>query len=95
MTSKKFDIAKAAGVKRDSDQTTPPRKVPKVSDMKETTPRPITQRLTTNAPVQICVYPSAERAGDLWANYKESSCTKLWQIQMEHDARPSITGDLF
>ena len=95
MPSKKFDLSLAAsGIKREGDQNSPPKKVPKVADMKIDAPRQITQRVTTNAPVQICVYPITERAGDLWANYKESPSTKIWQVQMEHDARPSITVEV-
>ena len=34
-----------------------------------------------------------DNAGDLWALYKDSP-TKLWQIQVEHDARPSISVNI-
>ena len=34
-----------------------------------------------------------DNAGDLWALYKDSP-TRLWQIQVEHDARPSISVNI-
>lgn len=92
MSSKKFDLSKAAaGMKREADQSNPVKKIPKIADMKIDTPRQVTQRVTTNAPVVICVYQVTENAGDLLANFKENPSTKLWQVQMDHDARPSIT----
>ena len=48
----------------------------------------VQQRTTTgtNAPVNVCVYKVTDQAGDLWANFKDTDA-KLFQIQMEHDAR--------
>ena len=66
---KKFSLEKAvAGNKRALETPEQVRKNPKALDMKPTEPRP--QRVTTNGPVVICVYPVTDSAGDLWAQYK-------------------------
>ena len=92
----KFSLEKAAGGnKRPAQENASPqqavRKIPKVSEMKPAEPRP--QRATTNAPVVICVYPVTDCAGDLWAQFKDSN-EKLWQVQVDHDARPSISVNI-
>ena len=82
---KKFSIEKAvAGNKRTLETPERVRKIPKVSQMTPTEHRP--QRHTTNGPVVICVYPVTDSAGDLWNQYKDTD-EKLWQIQVDHDAR--------
>ena len=43
--------------------------------------------------VVICVYPITDCAGDLWAQFKDTS-EQLWQIQVDHDARPSISVNI-
>lgn len=92
MSAKKFDIAKAASIKREADQNSQAKKIPKIADMKIEAPRQVTQRVTTNGPLNICVYPVTEQAGDLWALYKGSpTIVKIWQVQVDHDARPSVT----
>ena len=50
----------------------------------------VTTRATPSAPVVLCVYKVSDNAGDMWALYKDS-IVKLWQVQIEHDARPSIS----
>ena len=91
----KFSLDKAAGGKRPAQENTSPqqavKKIPKVSQMQPAEPRP--QRATTNAPVVICVYPVTDCAGDLWAQFKDTS-EQLWQIQVDHDARPSISVNI-
>ena len=82
---KMFSLEKAvAGNKRALETPEKVRKIPKVSQMTPTEPRP--QRVTTNGPVVICVYPVTDSAGDLWAQYKDTD-EKLWQVQVDHDAR--------
>ena len=82
---KTFSLEKAvAGNKRALETPEKVRKIPKVSQMTPTEPRP--QRVTTNGPVIICVYPVTDSAGDLWAQYKDTD-EKLWQVQVDHDAR--------
>ena len=43
-------------------------------------------RPQSNAPVNLCVYKVTDSSGDVWPQYPD---TKLYQVQMEHDARPS------
>ena len=83
---KMFSLEKAVAGNKRALETTPEklRKIPKVSQMTPTEPRP--QRVTTNGPVIICVYPVTDSAGDLWAQYKDTD-ERLWQIQVDHDAR--------
>ena len=82
---KMFSLEKAvAGNKRALETPEKARKIPKVSQMTPTEPRP--QRVTTNGPVVMCVYPVTDSAGDLWAQYKDTD-EKLWQVQVDHDAR--------
>ena len=82
---KMFSLEKAvAGNKRALETPEKVRKIPKVSQMTPTEPRP--QRVTTNGPVVMCVYPVTDSAGDLWAQYKDTD-EKLWQVQVDHDAR--------
>ena len=93
MSDKKFSLEKAVAGKRapESSPQQPAKKIPKVSQMQAAEPRP--QKVTTNAPVVICVYPVTDCAGDLWAQYKDTD-EKLWQIQVDHDARPSISVNI-
>ena len=53
-------------------------------------PRVTTPRPSTSAPVNISVYKVTDNAGNLWAQFKDTT-TKLWQVQIGHDARPSVT----
>ena len=79
---KMFSLEKAvAGNKRALETPEKVRKIPKVSQMTPTEPRP--QRVTTNGPVVMCVYPVTDSAGDLWAQYKDTD-EKLWQVQVSH-----------
>ena len=95
MASQKFSLGNAAaGSKRQNeDQKSPEKKIPKVSEMKMEAPRQQTQRAVNNAPVNVCVYKITDVAGNLWAAFKDTP-TKLWQVQLEHDARPSITVNI-
>ena len=89
---KMFSLEKAvAGNKRALETPEKVRKIPKVSQMTPTEPRP--QRVTTNGPVVMCVYPVTDSAGDLWAQYKDTD-EKLWQGQVDHDARPLLKINL-
>ena len=40
------------------------------------------------APLNICVYKITDRASDCWSAF-EGADAKLWQIQLDHPARPS------
>jgi len=82
---KKFSLEEAvAGNKRALETPEKVLKTPKVSQMMPTEPRP--QRVTTNGPVVMCVYPVTDSAGDLWAQYKDTD-EKIWQFQVDHDTR--------
>jgi len=85
-----FSMSNAAtGVKRGAELPTAiSKKIPNVADMKVEAPRQQTQRPQSNAPVSLCVYKVTENSCDLWAAFPD---TKLWQIQLEHDARPSVS----
>ena len=48
--------------------------------------QPSTSRSQVNAPVNICVYKITEASGDVWPQFP---LTKIWQVQMEQDTRPS------
>ena len=91
----KFSLEKASAGKRPAAESTSPqqavKKIPKVSQMQPAEPRP--QRATTNSPVVICVYQVTDCAGDLWAQFKDTN-EKLYQVQVEHDARPSISVNI-
>lgn len=81
-----------------SSQARPKAKVPRASDVVvEQAPRPQRQqqaRLPTSAPVVICVYLVSESAADVWPSmYENSAGVSVWQIQMEHAARPNVLFD--
>ena len=46
------------------------------------------------APLNICIYKVTDNAGDVWSMFKNDKSTKLWQIQFDHDAIPSVTFQL-
>jgi len=88
-----FSMSNAAtGAKRSAElPTASSKKIPKVADMKVEAPRQQSQRPQMNAPVNLCIYKVTENSGDLWAAFPD---TKLWQIQLEHDARPSVSVNI-
>ena len=90
--------AEASGTTVSQAGSTRPRTVPKASDvvLVEQGPRPQRQpaRLPTSAPVVVCVYLVSEAAADAWPSLYEGTLgTSVWQIQMEHAARPSVLFD--
>ena len=86
---KGFSLSNAASSKRVGAEQSSTRKIPKVCDMKMETPRQnATTRPQTNAPVNMCVYKITDASGDVWPAFPD---TKLWQIQIDHDARPSVS----
>jgi hypothetical protein len=74
------------------------RAVPRASQLTvvEQGPRPqrTTSRLPTSAPVFVTVYRCAENAGDVWNLYEGDQGVSLWQVQLKHEARPSMLFDL-
>ena len=61
----------------------------------ETAPRPNRpQRLPASAPLDVVVYKVTKRASDVWDQFTEADGAELWQIQLEHSARPSAIFNL-
>eukprot|EP00973_Karenia_brevis_P023924 3298936-Karenia_brevis.AAC.1 len=50
-----------------------------------------TQRLPNWAPVIITVYKVTDEAADVWNVFENTQSVSLWQAQIKHDARPSLT----
>ena len=53
------------------------------------------QRLPEKAAVVVCMYKITDRASDLWSHFEEGEEAALYQVQIAHDARPSVTYDMF
>ena len=69
-------------------------KVPKAYDCiveEGLKPQRAAQRLPTHAPVVLCIYKYTDEAADIWASYEGKESVQVWQVQMQHEARPSIT----
>lgn len=50
--------------------------------------------MPTSAPVVICVYLVSESAADVWPSmYENSAGLSVWQIQLDHAARPNVLFD--
>ena len=52
------------------------------------------QRLPATAPFNICIYKVTDKAGDCWSTFEQCIKASLYQVQMAHDARPSILFNL-
>ena len=48
------------------------------------------QRLPTTAPFNVCVYKVTDKAGDCWSDVEKHGTYALYQVQIAHEARPSI-----
>ena len=48
------------------------------------------QRLPQVASLNIVIYKVTDRAADVWPQYQEDPTMKLWQVQLDHAARPSF-----
>ena len=53
------------------------------------------QRLPEKAAVVVCMYKITDRASDLGSHFEEGEEAALYQVQIAHDARPSVTYDMF
>ncbi len=51
------------------------------------------QKRPATAPLNVCVYKVADRAGDVWSNFEDSTAA-LWQIQVDHNAQQSVLFNL-
>ena len=93
----RFSMAAVALKKRAADDmSSPSQKVPKASQlvMVEQGPRPLNpKRLPDSAPVHVCIFKITDCAGDCWAQY-EGTEASLYQVQLQHEARPSCLFDL-
>ena len=54
-------------------------------------PQRTAQRLPASAPVVVAIYKVTDEAADVWNAYEGKDDIQLWQVQVQHDARPSIT----
>ena len=48
------------------------------------------QRLPATAPLNVCIYKVTGKAADCWSDCEGWSKAALYQVQIAHDARPSI-----
>ena len=91
---------KRAGEGGGAQQAVKRTKLPPLTDLVavESPKKPGAGRLPAVARLNICVYKISDKAGDAWSQY-ENIPSKLWQIQMDHAARPSalfnLRGSLF
>jgi hypothetical protein len=89
-------LSQASGDKRAGEgvgvqQATKRTKLPPLTDlvaMESTPKKPGAGRLPAVAPLNICVYKITDKAGDAWSQFENIPGSKLWQIQMDHAARP-------
>jgi hypothetical protein len=52
------------------------------------------QRMPEKAPVVVCMYKITDRASDLWSHFEEGDEAALFQVQIAHEARPSVCYDM-
>ena len=75
MAEKKFSLVKAvAGNKRPESSQQSAKKIPKVSEMTPVEPRP--QKIVTNAPVVVCVYPVSACGIHTWSLRSQTKLVK-------------------
>eukprot|EP00973_Karenia_brevis_P009570 1292581-Karenia_brevis.AAC.1 len=69
--------------------------VPKASDLTlvEQVPREtaLVKRLPAWAPVVVCIYKVTDEASDVCKEFEDTKGVQLWQVQVQHEARPSVT----
>ena len=93
----KFNIA--ATSKRPASETQQvPSKIPRAAEctLVEKGPKPQTsaKRLPAHAPVTMCLYKVTDQACDVWNVFEDKPDVKLFQVQIEHAAKPSISFGL-
>ena len=52
------------------------------------------QRLPASAPLDVVIYKVTTQASDCWDQFTPADGAHLWQIQLEHPARPSAIFNL-
>ena len=87
-----------AGATKRGGETQAARVGPKVPKANEVTVIELPKQATTTAqrqpgfaPVTVCIYKVTDEAGDVWSVYESQAGVQLWQVQICHDAHPSIT----
>lgn len=48
------------------------------------------QRLPGAAPCNVCIYKVSDKAGYCWSDFECEPTYALYQIQVSHEARPSV-----
>ena len=56
--------------------------------------KPAARRLPATAPLIICLYKVTSKAGDIWSQFEGIHDAGLFQLQLEHGARPSALFDI-
>ncbi len=82
----KFCLANATPGKRAAEDSTTgpsPMKIPKVAQLKKEPPREKNDKITTNGPLNICVYKYSDCAADMVKEFKDIDDTPFYQIQMD------------
>ena len=94
-------LSQASGEKRAGEagatQQSKKPKLPDFSDLvaMESAPKKAgASRLPAVAPLNICFFKITDKAGDAWSQFENVPDAKLWQIQLEHSARPSALFNL-
>ena len=77
------------------DAPSPASKIPRASDIvvEQATPRSTAATTSTRpnfAPIQVCIWKYADKAGDLLPVFQETPSIRLYQIQIFHNQRSSI-----
>ena len=74
----------------------PKAKIPKLSDLIVQGPRPLApSRLPDKADVQVCIYKTTDDASTVWEDLQNKEEHALWQIQFKHEARDSLTFNIY
>ena len=67
--------------------------IPKASQLTVEQSRPVIQRRLASAPCVVCIYKVTDTASDAWGSITDTSAA-LFQVQVEHTARPSVVFDI-
>ena len=94
MTKGKFNIA--ATSKRPASETQKVSwKIPRAAECtlveKGPNPQSSAKRWPAHAPVMLCLYKVTDQACDVWNVFEDKPDVKLFQVQIEHAAKPSIS----
>ena len=92
---RKFTMTSAAPARAAlvSEQPSPAKAMPKASQLTIEQSRPVIQRRLASAPVVVCIYKVTDKASDAWSSITDTSAA-LFQVQVDHAARPSVMFDI-